>query len=87
MIVSRLPKLTPRDLLTQYIKKKCTNYMPADNFFIKPNDAISVLPLRGMLHDEDVCESIIYLGKYFPDNFQQVAFDTLRAKGYQLSFN
>lgn len=55
-------------LLRKHLKKKCAKYFPHDiNFFLKPNDGISYLPLIGADHDEEVSQSLIYLARFLPD--------------------
>lgn len=60
----------PREVIRKYLRKKAWNWFDWDqNFFLKPNDSISNLPLLGQAHDEDVVQSLIYLSKYLPDTF------------------
>ena len=72
MVVSELPKTTPKELIARYIRKKCKKFQPNINFFLNPNDAISELPLRGIEHDQDVVEAIKFLSQFLPDNFIDV---------------
>lgn len=72
MLVHELENVTPKELIARYFRKKCIKYQPKINFFLKPNDAISELPLRGVGHDRDVVEAIKFLSKYFPDIFVDV---------------
>ena len=70
MAVRDLPSLTPRQLLRKYLRKKAWRLFDwQQNFFLKPNDAISKLPLAGEVHDEDVVEALRHLAAALPDRF------------------
>ena len=70
MITRELPSVTPRQLLRQYLRKKVWNLFDwHQDYFLKPNDAISKLPLTGRVHDEDVVEALRHLARSLPDRF------------------
>ncbi len=63
-----LPSLTPRQLLRKYLRKKAWRLFDwQQNYFLKPNDAISKLPLAGEVHDQDVVEALRHLAAALPD--------------------
>jgi FkbM family methyltransferase len=65
-----LPGLTPKQLLRKYLRKKAWKLFDwQQNFFLKPNDGISKLPLSGEVHDEDVVEALRHLATALPDRF------------------
>lgn len=68
MITRELPAFTPRELLRQYLRKKAWRLFDwQQNYFLKPSDAISKVPLAGGVHDEDVVEALRHLAQSLPD--------------------
>jgi FkbM family methyltransferase len=70
MAFRELPTVPPRQLVRKYLRKKAWRWFDwQQNFFLKPNDAISKLPLAGEVHDEDVVEALRHLAAALPDRF------------------
>jgi FkbM family methyltransferase len=70
MSFRELPPLTARQLLRKYLRKKAWRLFDwQQNYFLKPNDAISKVPLAGEVHDEDVVEALRHLAAALPDRF------------------
>ena len=70
MSYRELPTLTPRQLLRKYLRKKAWRWFDwQQNYFLKPNDAISKVPLAGEVHDEDVVEALRHLAGALPDRY------------------
>lgn len=62
--------VSPRELARKYLRKKAWNWFDWNqNFFLKPNDGISNLPLSNQVHDEDVVQALRYFSKFLPDTF------------------
>ncbi|HEX6707643.1 MAG TPA: FkbM family methyltransferase [Albitalea sp.] len=65
-----LATLTSRQLFRKYLRKKAWHWFDwQQNYFVKPNDAISRLPLAGEVHDEDVVEALKHLAHALPERF------------------
>lgn len=60
-------------LIYRHLRKKIEYASPLGyNYFLKPNDAISHLPITGYLHDEEVVRSLDFLSSIFNDYFIDV---------------
>lgn len=71
MSFCNLPSVTRRQLVRLYLRRKAWRLFDfwQQNFFLKPNDCISMRPLLGELHDEEVVEALRYLAISLPDRF------------------
>jgi FkbM family methyltransferase len=70
MATHDLAPIAPKQLVRKYLRKKAWKLFDwQQNFFLKPNDAISRVPLAGEVHDEDVVEALKHLARALPDRF------------------